>query len=234
MHIICNKIAIFFMIITIMLIVINQINVQTSIINHLENKNIVSQQSTKQKQNTKNLIQYKNKAYYMGNTIIVNKEYKLDKNYTYLDNQEMYNQATVEFENMVKDASMQGIYIKLSSRYRSYQDQTYIYNSYKLRSSNVDDFSAKPGYSEHQTGLAFDVMAIDQSTRLKTSFENTKEFKWLEKNAYKYGFILRYPKGKSNITGYQYEPWHYRYVGKKLSYIIHDNKLTLEEYFNLD
>ena len=91
----------------------------------------------------------------------------------------------------------------------------------------ADTYSARAGYSEHQTGLAVDIY---NKVLPYTSFEETEEFTWMQENAYKYGFILRFPKDKTNITGYQYESWHYRYVGKEVAKEIHENNLTLEEY----
>ena len=89
--------------------------------------------------------------------------------------------------------------------------------------------SAKPGHSEHQTGLAVDIMGSNNDYNL---FAESKEFEWMKNNAYKYGFILRYPEHKENITGFKYEPWHYRYVGKDVAKYIYENKLSLEEYFS--
>ena len=95
---------------------------------------------------------------------------------------------------------------------------------------NADRYSARAGYSEHQTGLAIDVNTIDMS------FDNTSESVWLRENAYKYGFIIRYPKGKEEITGYMYEPWHIRYVGKELSNKLYKDGsyITLEEYYGIN
>ena len=87
-----------------------------------------------------------------------------------------------------------------------------------------DKVSARPGFSEHQTGLAIDINSLDES------FENTVAGKWLAENSSKYGFILRYPKGKEGITGYNYEPWHLRYVGKKLATYLYKHNLVFEEY----
>ena len=91
----------------------------------------------------------------------------------------------------------------------------------------ADVASARSGHSEHQTGLAVDVSDI---TLDYDNFEKTKEFTWMKNNAYKYGFILRYPKAKFHITGFKYEPWHYRYVGNVVAQIIHSKNITLEEY----
>ena len=109
--------------------------------------------------------------------------------------------------------------------------QKIIYNDYVARDGQLmaDTYSARPGYSEHQSGLAIDVNSLDQD------WENTPEGKWLSANCYKYGFIIRYPKGKEDITGYMYEPWHIRYVGKDLAEKLYNNGnwLTLEEYLGI-
>ena len=131
---------------------------------------------------------------------------------------------------MWQDAYNEGLYLYIRSPYRSYNTQNNLYERYAAQDGydEADTYSARPGYSEHQTGLAFDVTS--KSTTLGT-FENTEEFKWMKNNAYKYGFILRYPKGKENITGYIYESWHYRYVGKDVAKYIYENDLTFEEYY---
>ena len=89
----------------------------------------------------------------------------------------------------------------------------------------ADNYSARAGHSEHQTGLAVDINST------KNSFENTNAFKWMQKHAHEYGYILRYPKGKKWITGYEYEPWHYRYVGVQAAEIIHREGSTYEQYY---
>lgn len=123
--------------------------------------------------------------------------------------------------DMIDDLNLDNLYI--FSGFRTYQKQEALYKYY-----NDDNYSAKPGYSEHQTGLAIDVSLLNVG--LIEDFENTKEFKILANNAHKYGFILRYPRNKQNITGYFYEPWHFRYVGKIHATYIKENNLTLEEY----
>lgn len=123
----------------------------------------------------------------------------------------------------------------VQSGFRSYGSQKTIHDS-KVRALGKvkgENLAARPGYSEHQTGLAIDFAAKGVSS-LNIGFANTKAGKWLAANAYKYGFVLRYPKGKSAITGYQYEPWHFRYVGVQVATAMHDgNVATLEEYFAL-
>ena len=174
----------------------------------------------------------KNGAYNVNGTIIVNKKYGLDENYTYKDNQELYDEATEAFEKMQKDAEKDGAWFHIVSRYRSYAVQNWVYESYKKERKNVDTFSAKPGYSEHQTGLAFDLNGEDQETSSNEKFEGTEQYKWLNENAYKYGFILRYPENKKKITGVIYEPWHYRYVGKTAAKEIMSKGICLEEYLD--
>jgi D-alanyl-D-alanine carboxypeptidase len=117
----------------------------------------------------------------------------------------------------------------LVSGFRSYSRQKTIYNNYVAIDgvTKADTYSARPGHSEHQTGLAFDVGAIDDN------YGNTAAGKWLANNAHKYGFIIRYPKGKTHITGYKYEPWHIRYIGTNHATTIYNKQITLEEYLNV-
>ena len=135
--------------------------------------------------------------------------------------------AADSFKKMSDAAKKEGLKIYNVSGYRSYDTQEYLYNNYVSRDGKekADTYSARAGTSEHQTGLATDINSVS------SKFENTKEFKWLKDNAHKYGFILRYPKGKEHITGYMYEPWHYRYVGKDVAKIIYENDFTYEEYY---
>lgn len=119
------------------------------------------------------------------------------------------------------------------SGYRSYNTQRDLYNAYSANHGQqaADKFSAKPGQSEHQTGLAIDITCASMNFQLDDTFFDKEEGKWVAENAHRFGFIIRYPKGKESITGYQYEPWHLRYVGKALAKEIFENNLTLEEYF---
>jgi zinc D-Ala-D-Ala carboxypeptidase len=120
-------------------------------------------------------------------------------------------EALKNLKKMQADAKALGLNIPLVSGYRSYETQERLYNKYvkKDGEKKANTYSAKPGESEHQTGLAFDIGSVDRS------FANTIEAKWLAENAYLYGFIIRYPKDKTNVTGYIYEPWHVRYLGEK-------------------
>lgn len=140
-------------------------------------------------------------------------------------------EAADNLEKLVKDAKSKGLTLIGVSGYRSYETQSVFYNSSveKQGSDHAEKFSAKAGSSEHQTGLAMDLSCKAVNNKLVEKFDKTKEGIWLKDNCYKYGFIIRYPKGKEQITGYSYEPWHIRYVGKELAKYINDNKLTLEE-----
>jgi len=173
-----------------------------------------------------------------GLLVLCNKYNKLPKNYVpklvtmdkkYSTGGKLHPEAYEAFKKMVNDAKKDGIIIYNVSAYRSYNTQSYIYKNYANRDGVIkaDTYSARPGHSEHQTGLATDINTASSSSH----FENTKEYGWLIKNSYKYGFILRYPKGKEYITGYKYEPWHYRYVGTQAADYIYKNNITFEEYY---
>ena len=143
---------------------------------------------------------------------------------------QLVNYAKDAFEEMAKTAKKENLSIIAMSTYRSYEYQINLYNKYvKLDGKEkADTYSGRAGYSEHQTGLAVDVYNGKESY---TNFEITEEFKWMQENAYKYGFILRFPKDKTKETGYDYESWHYRYVGKDIANYIHKNKISYEEYY---
>ena len=143
---------------------------------------------------------------------------------------QLVREAKEAFETLSEDAKKEGMNIIAMSSYRSYDYQVNLYDNYVATDGKeaADTYSARAGYSEHQTGLAVDVY---NKVLPYTSFEETEEFNWMQENAYKYGFILRFPKDKVNITGYQYESWHYRYVGKEAAKYIHNHDLTLEEYY---
>lgn len=138
-------------------------------------------------------------------------------------------------ESLFVDAKKNNLDLMLASGYRSAELQGFYYNNLvqSLGQAEADTVSAKPGTSEHQTGLALDIASTNRECYLEACFADTKDGIWLKDNAYKYGFILRYPLYKDKITGYQYEPWHFRYVGKDLAQKIYSQNTTLEEYFNL-
>ena len=142
--------------------------------------------------------------------------------------------AATALETMFSDAENAGLSLIGVSGYRSYDRQKMIYeqNLAVKGEEETNLYSAKPGQSEHQTGLAMDISTPSIFSALTTDFETTPEGMWLKDNAYRYGFILRYPAGKEHITGYAYEPWHFRYVGVPLASYLKNNNLTLEEYYD--
>ena len=175
----------------------------------------------------KNKIEVKDGITYINGILIVNKTYALPQDY---DPGAISDEAKKAFEEMREDASKDKITLWIQSGYRSYKTQDSLFNNYVKQSGKekAETFSARPGHSEHQTGLAMDLNIVD------SSFEGTKEAIWIEKNCYKYGFIVRYPKGKESITGYKYEPWHIRYLGKDIAKKVYSSGLTLEEYLGID
>lgn len=163
-----------------------------------------------------------------NNIIIVNKSYPCPKDYNPY-NGGLSPDVTAAYNKMSADASAQGLTLTMSSGYRSYDYQAQLYNNYVNSDGQAaaDRYSARPGYSEHHTGLAFDLAPVDNS------FADTPEGKWVAANCYKYGFIIRYPEDKEDITGYMYEPWHLRYVGVELATALYNNNMCLEEYFGI-
>lgn len=162
---------------------------------------------------------------YIDGILIANKTYPLPQSYAPGWDPE----ASAQLNVMFNEASREGIRLFVKSGYRSYIDQKIVYNGYVKRDGQqaADTYSARPGHSEHQTGLAFDLNS------LSVSFENTPEGKWLAENCYKYGFIIRYPKGKEHITGYMYEPWHVRYLGIEKAKEVYESGLCLEEFLGI-
>lgn len=177
-----------------------------------------------------------------GMYTLVNKFYYLDENFSpddIVSTEPKYSRDTAKlnktaYENFVKmadAASKDGLTIKITTAYRNYNFQSILYNNY-VKSDGVkaaDTYSARPGYSEHQLGYSADL--TNGNNVSFDDFETTKEFEWLSENAYKYGFILRFPKGKDYLTGYKYESWHYRYVGLDIAKYIYENDITYEEYY---
>lgn len=148
----------------------------------------------------------------------------------------MQPEARKAFDEMTEAAKKDGIVYALRSAYRSFESQ-YKINQYYLQTdpggiASVDTYSAPAGASEHQTGLALD---LDNGSGLSSDFDQTPAGIWLQENAYKYGFIVRFPKDKQHITGYHYEPWHFRYIGKEAAAVFGPwNSLTLEEYLDAE
>ncbi len=158
---------------------------------------------------------------YIDGILLVNKQHALPSDF-HEDN----NTAYQAYHQLQEAAKADGYTLPLLSGYRSYEYQTELYQTY-VNNDGVeaaDRYSARPGYSEHQSGLCFDVGEISYE------YGESAEGKWLAKHCAEYGFIIRYPKGKEHITGYTYEPWHIRYVGKEAATFIMEENITLEEY----
>ena len=138
---------------------------------------------------------------------------------------------------MATDAKALGFDFVAFSGFRSYEYQTTLYNNYVNRDGKeaADRYSARPGHSEHQTGLAFDIgEKSQQDLWLTADFGETPAGKWLADNAHNYGFILRYPEGKEDVTGFMYESWHFRYLGVENATEVKNTGLTLEEYLGIE
>lgn len=174
-------------------------------------------------------------------TVLVNKYNKLPDDYkpdlvqvdpsicvSYVGPQYLQKEALDAFVKMHQDAKQLGLNITVYSAYRSIETQDLIWNN-AIKSGrtlqDVDSSIARAGHSEHHTGLSIDVISVENSV------EETEEFKWYSENAHKYGFIIRYPKGKENITGYKYEPWHLRYVGPEIAKDVYEMGITYDEYY---
>ena len=177
-----------------------------------------------------------------NNLMLVNKYHYLKEDFSRTDLKNIslqysYNgniaseETILQFEKMYKDVKNElGINLMVNSSYRSYQEQDEIYREFKIKGEEyADSYAARPGYSEHQTGLAIDITSTAHPT--SKAFTDSEEYKWLKENSYKYGFILRYPEGKEDITGYNTESWHFRYVGVKDATKIYNEDITFDEYY---
>ena len=149
--------------------------------------------------------------------------------------------AAEAIHEMAAAAEAEGVYLKISSAYRGEDYQRQLYNNYSASygTETADTISSRPGYSDHQTGLAADFVEQDGSMNginFNQSFEDTASGQWLREHAHEYGFIMRYPKGKQEITGYAYEPWHYRYIGVEYATAIYETDVfeSFEEYFGVE
>lgn len=177
---------------------------------------------------------------YVDGILIVNKSYSVPPEYQgyeggYDDTkptppQGLFPEVIEAFDQMQTDAQSEGLDIYIASGYRSYYYQQNVYARYCEVDSPevVDTYSARAGYSEHQSGYAFDLNSIDDS------FADTAEGQWVAENCYRYGFVVRFPEDKEDVTGYQYESWHLRYVGVDVATYMYENNLCLEEYLGVD
>ena len=175
----------------------------------------------------------KNGITYINGVLVANKTYSLPQSY----GPGLTKETQSAINSMATAAATDGINVYCQSGFRSFETQQRLYNNYSSRdgAKAADIYSARPGHSEHQSGLACDLCSKDNSACINSDFDNSNEAKWLSNNAYKFGLILRYPKGKTNETGYKFESWHYRYVGTELATKLYNNGdwITLEDYFGI-
>lgn len=172
-----------------------------------------------------------NKFHYLGEDFVPEDLVSVKNWYAYGENEireEVYN----AFLSMFRDAEKEDLKLIITSAYRDYAFQERLWKGYKNNKGEewADSVAARAGYSEHQTGLTLDIIT-DGEYKTMDTFDQSDEFKWLSRNAHKYGFILRYPKGKEDITGYDYESWHYRYVGVETATKIYNLGITFDEYY---
>ena len=180
---------------------------------------------------TKGKLMLVNKYNYLDDSYECSDLVKVSNEYANLNGNMLNSEAYSAIKELIDDALKEDYHIRINYSYRSYETQEDIYNGYKNSKGEeyADGISIRPGFSEHQTGYAVDVGV--QSKYSKGAFKSSNEYKWMKENAYKYGFILRYPEGKENLTGCNSEPWHYRYVGKDVATFIHENNITFDEYY---
>lgn len=180
---------------------------------------------------------------YNGKKTLVNKYYKLEDNYFLRNPYKINNKYTTkdiyvnkliidDLYKMLSDLEKENMHILIVSGYRTKEYQEKLYNNYLKKDGikKADTYSARKRHSEHELGLSIDVKSLNTSME---EFDKSKEFIWFKNHSYKYGFILRYPTLKEYLTGYKYEPWHYRYVGKDISKYIKKHNITFDEYYEL-
>ena len=178
---------------------------------------------------SKDILMLVNKYYSLKEDYVPDNIVKVSSSYAYAGNS-VREDVLDAFKDMAAAAKDEDIVLVINSSYRSYKDQDEIWNYRKnnFGTEKADQYAARAGHSEHQTGLAID---IAQYNSKEQDFENTPAFTWLENNAHKYGFILRFKKNAEDITGYSYESWHYRYVGVETATKVHDEDITYDEYY---
>ena len=184
-------------------------------------------------QNPDSLLVLCNKYYYLSSSYVPDDLVSVAAKNT-RNGAKLRKEANDAFAKLCADAAKEGIEIRITTAYRGYSFQKTLYDRYVKNDGKAaaDTYSARPGYSEHQTGLAMDLGGKTPSGTWDLSyFDGTDAYHWMQKHAADYGFILRFPKDKVAITGYQYEPWHYRYVGVDVARVIWDEDLCLEEYW---
>lgn len=200
-----------------------------SIVNVCADEDYYDKDTVKKTDVSKKELMLVNKFNYLDENYAPDDIVKVSMQFAYGDN-EIKKEVYEKFRSMYNDAKKEGLHLIITSSYRDYNFQKELWDSYANQKGDewADSVSARAGYSEHQTGYTLDIVTYNANM---SSFETTDEFKWLQDNAYKYGFILRYPKDKEDITGYSYESWHYRYVGKDVATKIKKLGITFDEYY---
>ncbi|MBQ7890989.1 MAG: M15 family metallopeptidase [Erysipelotrichaceae bacterium] len=162
--------------------------------------------------------------------VLVNKQHYLPSEYQPTLHNDLQQGCYNAIQELLLVAKTNNYFFDVKSKYRSYDYQKWLYSYYQQISDDADRISCKPGFSEHQTGLVVDIAPQGKEINAIVDYEG---YAWLAENAHSFGFILRYPENKDMITGIQYEPWHFRYVGKEIATVIYKNQWTLEEYHEL-
>ena len=172
-----------------------------------------------------------NKYYHLGNDYVPDDLVNINNKYYYGDGHQIRKAAYDAFIDMWNQANMKGIYFIINSGYRSFEDQQEVYDFYKNNygTTYADSIAARPGYSEHQTGLSIDIFSTEYTTT--EAFKNSTHYEWLVNNAYKYGFIQRYQSDTEDVTGFTEEAWHWRYVGVEVATYLHEHDITFDEYY---
>ena len=172
-----------------------------------------------------------NKYYHLGNDYVPDDLVNINNKYYYGDGHQIRKAAYDAFIDMWNQANMEGIYFIINSGYRSFEDQQEVYDFYKNNygTTYADSIAARPGYSEHQTGLSIDIFSTEYTTT--EAFKNSTHYEWLVNNAYKYGFIQRYQSDTEDVTGFTEEAWHWRYVGVEAATYLHEHDITFDEYY---
>ncbi|TDM44167.1 D-alanyl-D-alanine carboxypeptidase family protein [Macrococcoides goetzii] len=197
-----------------------------------KNKAVQQKKETLQKKKVpKYNKEVKNGVTYINGILIVNKKISLPPTYNPGENKSVRK----ILNKMIVDAQKDNMHLVVRSAYRSYAAQKALYDKFVALDGQqiAESYSAKPGQSEHQTGLAYDIGSRESVANMSIQFGQTPEGNWLKENAHKYGFIIRYGKDKTHITGYRYEPWHIRYVGKVHAAKLYRSGQTLEEYLGV-
>lgn len=180
---------------------------------------------------SKDYLMLVNKYYHLNEDYVPTDLVNISNRYYYGEDHQIRSVVYEAFVDMWNQANNDGIYLIINSSYRNYQDQQSVYDSYKdtYGTTYADSIAARPGYSEHQTGLSLDIFSTEHTTT--TNFKDSPAYLWLTENAYKYGFIQRYKETNEDITGFAEESWHWRYVGVEVATYLHEHDITFDEYY---